>query len=288
MNQKLFIDNALYDLSVRCFQYITGFEDAAANVQNEFDKFHSLFNEQLNKKPNLNKFASTSLCSNTNQFIQHERHVVINDVTAIEDCCFQNDNSISSIEILDPVLSIGQNAFYKCKALRHVKINSSAIIIGQFAFSECELLSTIEIHSSTLEIPKACFKNCKNLLSIHIPDSVSEIEDCAFFGCHKLSSVHISKNVTVIENAAFKECKNLSSIYFPDNENLVCIGLAFKNCVNLSSINIPSSTKFLDAHSFSGCPLREVKVNDQQIIQQHLYALKKYLYFKNIDNTLYD
>ncbi len=158
-----------------------------------------------------------------------------------------------SIDILDSVTRIEDNAFYNCTSLTGITIPDSITIIGDSAFHSCTSLSKITIPDSVTSIGGSAFHSCTNLTEITIPDSVTSIGGSAFAGCTSLTEITIPDRVTSIENWAFSSCTSLTEITIPDS--VTSIGNdAFYNCTSLAEITIPNSVTSIGYYVFLYCP----------------------------------
>jgi len=150
------------------------------------------------------------------------------------------------------VTSIGENAFYRCKALTNITIPSSVTNIGEYAFYTCSGLQTITIPGSVINIETGAFYNCWHMTDVIISDGVVTIGDEAFNMCDSLINVTLGKTVTSIGDFAFSHCIKLTNINIPDG--VMNIGTAaFANCYDLSSITLPDSITSINYLSFSSC-----------------------------------
>ena len=152
---------------------------------------------------------------------------------------------ILSIEIVDNVYAIGDNAFTACNSLIDVHISDSVKRIGNRAFRGCKSLKAVCIHPGVKSIGKRAFKDCKSLMRFCIPDSVTEIRDGTFFGCVCLTDVRIPDGLKTIGAFAFKDCDSLTDVQIPDS--VTQIGYrAFQSCDKLKSVEIPAGAKVAD------------------------------------------
>jgi|GEM_PF-1445331 len=159
---------------------------------------------------------------------------------------------ISSLEILDGVISIGDSAFYGCRSLRSAIIPGSITSIGSSAFSGCSSLTSLPIPNSVTSIGGYAFSDCRSLIGIIIPEGVNVVGDYTFSGCSSLLSVAIPNSVTSIRYQAFRDCKSLINITIPSS--VTSIGSnAFDGCISLTSVIIPSSVTSLGDNAFSYC-----------------------------------
>lgn len=86
-------------------------------------------------------------------------------VTSIDDNAFNGSHysSLTSIEIPDSVISIGDKAFMSCRNLTSITIPDSVISIGDKAFSGCSSLASITLPDSVTSIGLCAFEWCRSL-----------------------------------------------------------------------------------------------------------------------------
>ena len=193
---------------------------------------------------------------------------------------FNNCNSLTNINLLEGVVTIGNYAFYNRADLTSITIPNSVTTIGDYAFSSCTSLTSITIPDSVTSINIGAFSGCTSLTSITIPDSVTSIGRSAFSGCSGLIDVNISgdipyqfmdatntsspfynatniahivlNNTIIIGVASFFGRTNLTSITIPDS--VTSIGnQAFQNCTSLTSITIPDGVTSIGTSVFYNC-----------------------------------
>ncbi len=152
------------------------------------------------------------------------------------------------------VTSIGDFAFYECKALTAVSIPQSVTSVGTYAFNSCDALESITIPAGVNTIGDNAFFNCAKLESITIPAGVKTIGNSVFSGCESLKSITIPAGVTSIVNHAFSNCVALKNVTFEANSKLESIGLAaFFDCDALESITIPAGVTSIGESAFASC-----------------------------------
>ena len=125
-------------------------------------------------------------------------------------------NLFGKLLILEPVTSIGNNAFSYCENLTSVIIGNSVKIIGNNAFSDCYNLASITVNknnetytsSNDVLFDKSLSKLIqypigKEPSSYTIQNSIEEIGDNAFSNCSNLETIEIGNSVTSIGNNSF-------------------------------------------------------------------------------------
>ena len=190
-------------------------------------------------------------------------------VTSIGDCAFYYCKALTSITIPDGVTSIGYHAFYSCDALTSITIPCTMETLGYEAIDKYRNDLTIIITANSIEeycqslinlklIERKYFQRRKLVIAgkevkdLVIPSSVKSIAKKAFADCKSLTSVTISEGVTSIGDGAFKECAALTSVTIPNSVTSIGVG-AFRNCESLTTITIPESVTSIGTRTFSGC-----------------------------------
>ena len=174
-----------------------------------------------------------------------------NSVVTIGNNAFR-DSGLTSITIPNSVTSIGNGAFQFCNSLTSVTIGNSVTTIGGFAFYNCTGLTSITIPNSVTTIGKSAFSSCTGLTSITIGSGVTTIGESAFSSCTGLTSITIPNSVSTISSSAFSYCRGLTSITIPNS--VTSIGSsAFSNCSGLTSVAIPNSVTTIGCYAFSYC-----------------------------------
>ena len=160
--------------------------------------------------------------------------------------------------------TIGNNAFYNCKALTEITIPATVTTIGDSAFSGCKLLTAVEIPASVESIGATAFSGCTALKNVTFAEGciLETIGNSAFAntglerfdfpvstenltlgttlfsGCKQLTTVYLSKSVVNIDNVLSK-CSSLKTVLIAeDNVN-------FKTAENLPLINNYEGTAIL-------------------------------------------
>jgi len=135
-------------------------------------------------------------------------------VTVIEDFAFYRSEFLTSVVILDSVISIGMWAFAHCLDLIGVVIPDSITNIGRFAFSNNVSLTYAIIGDGLTYISGYMFAHSPFLNNVVIGSGVTTIGERAFFGCRFLRRINIPDNVTFINWQAFHH--NAGDMWFPN------------------------------------------------------------------------
>ena len=144
-------------------------------------------------------------------------------VTSIGDGAFFGCRALKSIELPDSVTSMGVNPFAGCGSLKNIQVSPEqpvfAVIDGVlFNKAEKSLIcypagkqeEAYEVPQGIQQIKSGAFYDCSTLTSIELPDSVTSIGDGAFAQCRSLTSIELPDSVTSIEDEAFEGCINLT------------------------------------------------------------------------------
>ena len=108
-------------------------------------------------------------------------NVVIGEcVNTIENSCFNEYNSVTSITIPSSVTTIGAQAFYNCHVLPTLIIPNGVTVISSNLFGGDYMLSNTNIPNGITTIENNAYFDCLSLMDITIPSSVTSIGDEAF------------------------------------------------------------------------------------------------------------
>ena len=255
-------------------------------------------------KYNITNHTEKTVAVTKGKYSKYSGHVIIPDsvthkeatyhVTDIESRAFEFSNQMTSIDIPNSVVYIGDYAFGSCEQLTGITIPNGVKQIGIMTFFGCTKLAYVKIPNSVTRIGREAFGYCNNLTTMKvakenkvydsrndcnaiiethtntlvagcgttvIPNTVSEIGEMAF-DCHdNLTLINIPNNVKKINDFAFSE-SGLTSVKIP--ESVESIGkLAFSRCKGLTSIEIPNSVRVIGKKAFEYCyGLTSVKLSD--------------------------
>ena len=156
-------------------------------------------------------------------------------------------------------LKIGEVAFSNCQEnLQKIFIGTGVSSIGEFAFYDCKALKEITISEGVEEIGTNAFSDCIALEEVIMPDSVKTYGRSIFSGCMSLKKAVLSKNASVLSYGTFSSCTSLEEIIIPD-----CVDTygtdewktinTFSGCTSLKKVVLSKNAKTIPRHMFDGC-----------------------------------
>lgn len=219
-------------------------------------------------------------------------------VVEIEDEAYKDNQSLSTLVILNGVKIIGKEAFKGCPQLKEITIPKTVEYIDPEAFKNCESLEKIHIDKENSvyrelgycviriedkclilgckgsTIPNANFNAVTSISeyafcgsgieTLTIPDNITSIGAYAFRECKYLRSISLPNNTanTTVREYTFYECSALTTVTF--GNAITHIGnSAFAGCKVLDNIVLPSSVQTIADRAFNGCEkLKTITLND--------------------------
>lgn len=160
-------------------------------------------------------------------------------VIVLENCCFHQCESLSSISLPDKMTSIGIECFAFCSSLEYIELPSELDCLGCECFWRCSSLTTIRLPESLTSLSPGCFSDCTALSSINLPSELRDIGDYCFYNCESLTAVEFSSKKTEIGRYCFKDCISLISVCLPSEITYVD-GSWFSGCTSLETLVMPS------------------------------------------------
>ena len=183
---------------------------------------------------------------------------IIGDLTTLEDNAFYHDslesrdddvkryvcyNALEEIVLPDSVTTIGEQAFYNCKALRTIRMPNALTIIGAHAFFYCESLEAIELPNTVLDIGDKAFERCASLALYKGPiawDTGSNVTTSPFYNAPALRRIELTEGVTEVPAYAFKT----SNSYFPSTGQSAYYGA-------IEEVVLPGTVRSIGAYAFA-------------------------------------
>lgn len=126
-------------------------------------------------------------------------------VLGIKAGAFENCEDITSIYLLDGIISIGERAFAGCTSLEKIEMPSTLSKLGANAFDGCSSLQTISLQGATKHIGANAFRNCTSLTEVILGEETESIGAGAFAGCTSLKEIVFPLSLTTIGSGAFDQ-----------------------------------------------------------------------------------
>lgn len=95
--------------------------------------------------------------------------------TVVPEYAFAYLAELTSVDMPDNVIAIGDNGFYRCPKLQLTSLPPGITSIGDFAFSNCTGLETVRFTSTVSSIPNGVFSGCPRLSTIYVPWSQGQV-----------------------------------------------------------------------------------------------------------------
>lgn len=108
--------------------------------------------------------------------------VIPDSVTLISDDAFENQTSLTSVNVGKNVVTIGISAFEGCTSLKTVVISDATESILAHAFDRCTSLENITLGKNIKKIGGSAFEECTSLKTIRIPASIEKMGAWVFYG----------------------------------------------------------------------------------------------------------
>ena len=182
------------------------------------------------------------------------------------------------------VTSLDNQCFYNCSSLTSITLPKGIISVGNSCFSYCSSLSNITLPEGITSLGTSCFENCSSLTSITLPKGITSLGSRCFSGCSSLSNVTLPEGITSVGSYCFRDCSSLGNVTLP--EGITSLGgCFFENCTSLTSISFPSSLKDLFYNILKGATQKKrIIINTKT--PPVVYAWEPY-HFIDSNYTLY-
>lgn len=152
--------------------------------------------------------------------------------TVVPEYAFAYLAELTSVDMPDNVIAIGDNGFYRCPKLSLTSLPSGITSLGDYAFADCSMLTLTSLPSGITSLGDYVFRDCPRLALTSLPSGITSLPTAAFQYCPKLALTTFPSGMTSIGDYAFKQGTGLASITLPPA--LTAIGnQAFANCYNL-------------------------------------------------------
>ena len=160
--------------------------------------------------------------------------------TIVPEYAFAYLAELTSVDMPDNVIAIGDNGFYRCSKLSLTSLPPGITSIGQYAFNNCPRLALTTLPSGITSLPTAAFQYCPKLALTTLPSGLISIGDYAFRQGTGLASITLPPALTTIGDYAFANCAGLETVRFTSTVSSIPNGV-FSGCTKLSTIYVPWS-----------------------------------------------
>lgn len=172
--------------------------------------------------------------------------------TIVPEYAFAYLAELTSVDMPDNVIAIGDNGFYRCPKLSLTSLPSGITSLGQYAFRNCSKMVLTSLPSGITSIGDFAFLNCYQLSLTALPSGITSIGQYAFNNCPRLALTSLPSGITSLPTAAFQYCPKLALTALPSG--LTSIGAyAFKQGTGLASITLPPALTAIGNQAFANC-----------------------------------
>lgn len=172
--------------------------------------------------------------------------------TIVPEYAFAYLAELTSVDMPDNVIAIGDNGFYRCPKLSLTSLPSGITSLGQYAFRNCSKMVLTSLPSGITSIGDFAFLNCYQLSLTALPSGITSIGQYAFNNCPRLALTSLPSGLTSLPTAAFQYCPKIALTTFPSG--MTSIGdYAFKQGTGLASITLPPALTAIGNQAFANC-----------------------------------
>ena len=275
----------LVTIGENCFSYCPKLYSVAFNSSSKNSKITTIGNNSFYYCPKLTSVTNTAaqtklseigssvfgltpyMDAQTDEFVMlgsvlvkyngSKTDVVLPDGTlAVADAFF--GKGITSVDLGEDLVTIGNNAFYGCRSLKSIEIPASCTKVGDMAFAGCTSLKTVEYKGGLTSIGFCSFANCSELVSFKNTGSkaskLATIGECAFWNDRKLyqldAGVIVNVNVGSFWNCFGETPEDVELYYYRIPETVRTIAEGGYGNLWFSYVTVPASIEALASTAF--------------------------------------
>lgn len=169
--------------------------------------------------------------------------------TIVPEYAFAYLAELTSVDMPDNVIAIGDNGFYRCQKLSLTSLPSGITSLGDYAFADCSMLTLTSLPSGITSLGDYVFRDCPRLALTSLPSGITSIGDFAFLNCYQLSLTALPSGITSIGQYAFNNCPRLALTTLPYGITSLPTA-AFQYCPKLALTALPSGLTSIGAYAF--------------------------------------
>ena len=188
------------------------------------------------------------------------------------------NSGLTTVDIYEKV-AIPDFCFAECHDLVTVNIHNPVESIGFGAFCECEKLETVNFKASVNALGDQVFYDCDSLTKITLPDSSFTLGDNAFYQCDNLAEVEFgaNTNITNVYGALFAETAlttftvNAQNPNYASSDGLLTskdgkkIILA-STAKEFGTLTLDSKYDEVGASAFAGANIEELVITNKDLV----------------------
>ena len=172
--------------------------------------------------------------------------------TIVPEYAFAYLAELTSVDMPDNVIAIGDNGFYRCPKLSLTSLPSGITSLGDYAFADCSMITLTSLPSGITSLGDYVFRDCPRLALTSLPSGITSIGQYAFNNCPRLALTSLPSGITSLPTAAFQYCPKIALTTFPSG--MTSIGdYAFKQGTGLASITLPPALTAIGNQAFANC-----------------------------------
>lgn len=190
------------------------------------------------------------------------------------------------------LVSIGDQAFYECRALEQFCSDKGFVIpgkletIGAAAFYGCRSIKTIDMHESVKTIGEGVFQGCNSLRELVLSSKIETIPKNAFSGCDQLYRVQFKQGNKAVGESAFEGCLKLGGLVLPGS--VASLGnYAFLGCTSLTTVEVKNSGVVYGDSVFPNLETLTLRSTSESTTEEYTIGKKIKFVAYDTDNGFY-
>lgn len=187
------------------------------------------------------------------QYASEIKEAVLDDrITHIGKGNFWGMFSLEKVTFPKNLKSIGDRAFESCP-LSSVELKQPLETIGVNAFLSCRRLTSFTFEYLPNSISSGCFAGT-GFTFLDLPENITHLGEGAFNGCKSLLHVVLPKSIVSVGERCFSNCEILETVRFsPESKMTSLAGGVFSWSKRLFYVELPTAVTALGDGAFAAC-----------------------------------